>query len=498
MRTWRKDSSTRTTTMGITWPLLLSLGFLLHPVTSTDDPPPSTTNPPTELPAAHAMPTVATTAAPTTHTVRPTAATAAATKTTTAKMTTVAATTAAATTAATAATTVATTMAATTAAATTAAVEEAAAAATTAAEEEAAAATTAAITTMPENSPTGATAIAHKHTTHSVSSRAPSDSSPAHVAAETGATTMNPLDRGTDAVSTRPHTEGPSVQPTTAAVAPSDSHTFGAPLGTQQTSTSGSGTRGSATERIEMTSTDVTMPTTAAGSQQESKGTAGPGTISITSHLNTPTPTAVLPPSSTTRTRREPLDTTSVPAPATTGPAEPQLKTFEFSLKSKNEEQRDFVEVCKRLMVNMEDGKCILKWQNNSNKVQFESVEISGTGKLTLANQFHNELTKKPNDSTTLIAILTSCGALLIMIISLAVCASHHRKPYSETQQHLTEELHTVENGYHDNPTLEVMEVQPEMQEKKMALNGDFNDSWIVPIDNLLKEDLPDEEDTHL
>lgn len=62
----------------------------------------------------------------------------------------------------------------------------------------------------------------------------------------------------------------------------------------------------------------------------------------------------------------------------------------------------------------------------------------------------------------------------------------------------MTEELQTVENGYHDNPTLEVMEVQPEMQEKKMALNGEFNDSWIVPMDNLIKEDTPDEEDTHL
>lgn len=67
-------------------------------------------------------------------------------------------------------------------------------------------------------------------------------------------------------------------------------------------------------------------------------------------------------------------------------------------------------------------------------------------------------------------------------------------------QQHLTEELHAVENGYHDNPTLEVMEVQPEMQEKKLVLNGEFNNDggWIVPIDNLLKEDVPDEEDTHL
>lgn len=70
--------------------------------------------------------------------------------------------------------------------------------------------------------------------------------------------------------------------------------------------------------------------------------------------------------------------------------------------------------------------------------------------------------------------------------------------PFWSHQQHLTEELQTVENGYHDNPTLEVMEVQPEMQEKKMALNGEFNDSWIVPMDNLMKEDMPDEEDTHL
>lgn len=72
--------------------------------------------------------------------------------------------------------------------------------------------------------------------------------------------------------------------------------------------------------------------------------------------------------------------------------------------------------------------------------------------------------------------------------------------PLCSLQQHLTEELHTVENGYHDNPTLEVMEVQPEMQEKKTPLNGEFNDSWIVPFDNMCKDEMgqPDEEDTHL
>lgn len=156
-------------------------------------------------------------------------------------------------------------------------------------------------------------------------------------------------------------------------------------------------------------------------------------------------------------------------------------------------------EVCRRLMVNFKDGTCTMTLRHHNGKPIFDHVEINGNVNTNLANQHYEELTKSsPTDNKTLIAILASCGALLIMIVILAVCASHHRKPYNENQQHLTEELHTVENGYHDNPTLEVMEVQPEMQEKKVALNGEFNDSWIVPIDNLLKEDMPDEEDTHL
>ncbi|XP_077355299.1 podocalyxin [Festucalex cinctus] len=176
------------------------------------------------------------------------------------------------------------------------------------------------------------------------------------------------------------------------------------------------------------------------------------------------------------------------------------LKKFSYSLNNgqEKEEEKDLVEVCRRLMGNLKDGNCTLTWRHHKGKLLFDCVEINGKVKTALATQYYEEITKKPTDNKTLIAILASCGALLIMIIILAVCASHHRKPYSENQQHLTEELHTVENGYHDNPTLEVMEVQPEMQEKKLALNGEFNnDGWIVPIDNLLK-DIPDEEDTHL
>lgn len=173
---------------------------------------------------------------------------------------------------------------------------------------------------------------------------------------------------------------------------------------------------------------------------------------------------------------------------------------FVYSLSSEQEtkEEKDLAKVCKLLMANWQNGTCTLTYRHHNGKKQFDSVEINGKVPTSVAAQYYEEITKEPTDNKTLIAILASCGALLIMIVILAVCASHHRKPYNENQQHLTEELHTVENGYHDNPTLEVMEVQPEMQEKKVALNGEFNDSWIVPIDNLLKEDIPDEEDTHL
>ncbi|KAM7377862.1 hypothetical protein PAMA_012994 [Pampus argenteus] len=211
-------------------------------------------------------------------------------------------------------------------------------------------------------------------------------------------------------------------------------------------------------------------------------------------------PTAARTTAGTTSLQTTTTTTSSASTSRSTTTTAPQPKTFLYSLNNGQEkgEEKHLVELCRRLMGNLQDGNCSLTWREHNHKVQFDNVEINGKVKTALAAQYYEEITKTPTDNKTLIAILASCGALLIMIVILAVCASHHRKPYHENQQHLTEELHTVENGYHDNPTLEVMEVQPEMQEKKVALNGEFNDSWIVPIDNLLKEDIPDEEDTHL
>ncbi|XP_061523519.1 podocalyxin [Phycodurus eques] len=239
--------------------------------------------------------------------------------------------------------------------------------------------------------------------------------------------------------------------------------------------------------------------TTATSSQQTTpSGTTKPAVRDETTAgspiLATTNPSAVVTTSATPGATSPKITTTT-----TTTVAYP--KKFSYSLNNgqeKEEEEKDLVEVCRRLMGNLKDGNCTLTWRHHKGKLLFDCVEINGKVKTALATQYYEEITKKPTDNKTLIAILASCGALLIMIIILAVCASHHRKPYSENQQHLTEELHTVENGYHDNPTLEVMEVQPEMQEKKVALNGEFNDSWIVPMENLLKEDVADEEDTHL
>ncbi|RVE56407.1 hypothetical protein OJAV_G00220680 [Oryzias javanicus] len=214
-----------------------------------------------------------------------------------------------------------------------------------------------------------------------------------------------------------------------------------------------------------------------------------PSTITTSPAEIEPTQTEASPPLA----RTEPLPSGS---PSTTAP--PQSQKFEFpppSGQMLTKEQKILGEVCKRLFPDWRSGTCQFEWRQENGQIQFEKIDINVNS--SLADNYYEEITK-PTDNKTLIAILASCGSLLIMIIILAVCASHHRRPYSENQQHLTEELQAVENGYHDNPTLEVMEVQPEMQEKKVALNGEFNDSWIVPIDNLLKEEIPDEEDTHL
>ncbi|XP_070405840.1 podocalyxin isoform X1 [Nothobranchius furzeri] len=265
------------------------------------------------------------------------------------------------------------------------------------------------------------------------------------------------------------------------------------------------------TSSVDLTSgqrIDTTLPVTQCPGGETSKVTPAAAELASTQILSTVNPavtftTSIL--NKATTTVRTSYTTAEAKLQKTTNSFPAKTNTFTYSLLSGQEtkENKDLLELCKKLMPDWQSGTCILTWRHHNNKVLFDRVELNGKVKTSLANKYYEEMTKedppeKPTDYKTLIAILASCGALLIMIVILTVCATHHRKPCNENQQYLTEELHTVENCYHDNPTLEVMEVQPEMQEKKMVLNGEFNDSWIVPIDNLMKEDLLDEEDTHL
>ncbi|NWV26008.1 PODXL protein, partial [Origma solitaria] len=106
------------------------------------------------------------------------------------------------------------------------------------------------------------------------------------------------------------------------------------------------------------------------------------------------------------------------------------------------------------------------------------------------------DMTINDEFSTPLIITIITLAVSLLLIAAIYGC--YQRFSHKKDQQRLTEEMQTMENGYHDNPTLEVMETSSEMQEKKMNLNGELGDSWIVPLDTLMKEDLEEEEDTHL
>ncbi|XP_069317768.1 podocalyxin [Eulemur rufifrons] len=128
-------------------------------------------------------------------------------------------------------------------------------------------------------------------------------------------------------------------------------------------------------------------------------------------------------------------------------------------------------------------------------KDKWDDLKEAGVSYMQLGDQGPPE-EAEDRFSTPLIITIVCMASFLLLVAALYGCC-HQRLSQRKDQQRLTEELQTVENGYHDNPTLEVMETSSEMQEKKVNLNGELGDSWIVPLDNLTKDDL-EEEDTHL
>ncbi|XP_029334625.1 podocalyxin isoform X2 [Mus caroli] len=130
-------------------------------------------------------------------------------------------------------------------------------------------------------------------------------------------------------------------------------------------------------------------------------------------------------------------------------------------------------------------------------KDRWDDLTEAGVSDMKLGKEGPPEV-NEDRFSLPLIITIVCMASFLLLVAALYGCC-HQRISQRKDQQRLTEELQTVENGYHDNPTLEVMETPSEMQEKKVVnLNGELGDSWIVPLDNLTKDDLDEEEDTHL
>ncbi|NXA74141.1 PDXL2 protein, partial [Thryothorus ludovicianus] len=109
------------------------------------------------------------------------------------------------------------------------------------------------------------------------------------------------------------------------------------------------------------------------------------------------------------------------------------------------------------------------------------------------------------SDYGKLFVVLVIIGSICAIIIVLGLIYNcwQRRLPKMKNMSH-GEELRFVENGCHDNPTLDVAsDSQSEMQEKKPSVNGGNTingpDSWDVLINKQASEDVDVfEEDTHL
>ncbi|XP_078091954.1 podocalyxin [Mustelus asterias] len=98
-----------------------------------------------------------------------------------------------------------------------------------------------------------------------------------------------------------------------------------------------------------------------------------------------------------------------------------------------------------------------------------------------------------------LIAMVVTGSLLLLVFLSAIIYRCAQRKSQHKKDLCLNEEMHVVDNGCHDNPAMDIIECESEMQEKANSKTScqENMDGWIVPIDSLTKNEL-EEEDTHL
>ncbi|NXQ93481.1 PDXL2 protein, partial [Sagittarius serpentarius] len=121
----------------------------------------------------------------------------------------------------------------------------------------------------------------------------------------------------------------------------------------------------------------------------------------------------------------------------------------------------------------------------------------------TTSCQSHPNQTRSDYGKLFVVLVIIGSICAIIIVLGLIYNCWQRRLPKMKNMSH-GEELRFVENGCHDNPTLDVAsDSQSEMQEKKPSVNGGNTingpDSWDVLINKQATEDVDVfEEDTHL
>ncbi|XP_067854502.1 podocalyxin-like protein 2 [Heptranchias perlo] len=133
-----------------------------------------------------------------------------------------------------------------------------------------------------------------------------------------------------------------------------------------------------------------------------------------------------------------------------------------------------------------------------------QNLKEIGIHNVTSATGCQGRPSQPRGDYGKLFVVLVIIGSICVVIIASGVVyiCWQRRLPKLKNMSH-GEELHFVENGCHDNPTLDItLDSTSEMQEKKPSVNGDAierSGGWNALITKGPKDE-PDsfEEDTHL
>ncbi|KAM4587607.1 uncharacterized protein podxl2 [Odontesthes bonariensis] len=164
-----------------------------------------------------------------------------------------------------------------------------------------------------------------------------------------------------------------------------------------------------------------------------------------------------------------------------------------------------------QLLMNVASGQGVIATQDVLDMLGQirKSLNKVGIQNYSAASSCQSRPRKTRSDYGKLFVVLVIIGSICMVIITSGVIyiCWQRRLPAAKTV-YRAEELHSVENGYHDNPTLDVTnDGQPEMREKKPSTNGlsgvgegggENSSRWQVFVNQAATEDDEEEQDTHL